>query len=286
VQLSSLTGFIRAIPPAWKRTLHYMVQTEGHVYAFSMAANVLLSFFPFLMVIITLCRNVFHWGAAEQAIYIALNDYFGGELGYFLKNNLLATLYRSGRLEWTSVLLLLFTANGIFEPLEVALNRAWGITKNRSFLRNQMISLGMIFITGSLVLASALLTAYNQEMLGRFGFNAFVASVLFKLAAVPLSMLALFLIYWLLPNGRVPILPLIPVSIGVGLALESMKYLVLAIWPWMSRKFYAEYGPFQYSVAIVFLSFLASMIVLAGAEWAARSRSDSGEDSRPDDGNP
>ena len=27
------------------------------------------------------------------------------------------------------MLLLLFTANGIFEPLEVALNRVWGITK-------------------------------------------------------------------------------------------------------------------------------------------------------------
>ena len=27
------------------------------------------------------------------------------------------------------MLLLLFTANGIFEPLEVALNRAWGVSE-------------------------------------------------------------------------------------------------------------------------------------------------------------
>ena len=27
------------------------------------------------------------------------------------------------------MLLLLFTANGIFEPLEVALNRAWGVDR-------------------------------------------------------------------------------------------------------------------------------------------------------------
>jgi len=46
----------------------------------------------------------------------------------------------------------------------------------------------------------------------------------------------------------------------------------------MSRKFYAEYGPFYRSVTIVFLSFLASMIVLAGAEWAARSRPDPAND--------
>ena len=269
---NKIADYTNAIPPAWKRTLHYLLETEGHVYAFSMAANVLLSFFPFLVVMISLCRYVFHWNAAEQAIYLALNDYFPDELGNFLKNNLLAVVYRRGPFQITSVFLLLFTANGIFEPLEVALNRAWGITKNRSLLQNQLISLVMIFITGGLVLASALLTAFNQELLGRIGFSAFVASVLFKLAAVPMSILALFLIYWLLPNARVPMRPLVPVSIAVGLALEAMKYFVLAAWPWMSRKFYAEYGPFRYSVIIVFLSFLASLIVLAGAEWAARAR--------------
>jgi hypothetical protein len=31
-----------------------------------------------------------------------------------------------------------------------------------------------------------------------------------------------------------------------------------------------EYGPFVYSVTIVLWGFIASMVVLAGAEWAAR----------------
>ena len=61
-------------------------------------------------------------------------------------------------------------------------------------------------------------------------------------------------------------------SATVGIALEVMKYVVLAVWPWMYQKFYVEYGPFVNSALIVFLSFIASMIVLAGAEWAARSR--------------
>jgi membrane protein len=274
VQLPFLDEYNRAVPAAWKRTLHYVMETEGHVYAFSMAANVLLSFFPFLVVMISLCRYVFHWAAAERAIYFALSDYFPDELGDFLRNNLLVAVNRSGPLKVVSILLLLFTANGIFEPLEVALNRAWGIAKNRSFLRNQLISLGMIFITGGLVLASALLTAFNQELLGRIGFTTFVTMILFKIAAIPMSMLALFLIYWLLPNGPVPIRPLVPVAMAVGLALEAMKYAVLAVWPWMMGKFRAEYGPFHRSAIIVFLSFLASMIVLAGAEWAARSRSE------------
>src|ERR1017187_604497 len=57
----------------------------------------------------------------------------------------------------TSMFLLLFTANGIFEPLEVALNRAWGVTVNRPYWKNQLISLGLVFVCGALALVSLML---------------------------------------------------------------------------------------------------------------------------------
>jgi len=64
-----------------------------------------------------------------------------------------------------SVFLLLFTANGIFEPLEVALNRAWGIAKNRSFVKNQIISLALIFACGTSSIGKRSLNVYK----GRYG---------------------------------------------------------------------------------------------------------------------
>ena len=112
--------------------------TEAHVYALAVAASTLLAFFPFLAVMLSFCRGVLHWPAAVQAIYLALNDYFPGELGAFVKRN----LQFRGTLQLTSMLLLLFTANGIFEPLEVALNKVWGAPGNRSYLKNQAVSLG------------------------------------------------------------------------------------------------------------------------------------------------
>jgi uncharacterized BrkB/YihY/UPF0761 family membrane protein len=83
-------------------------------------------------------------------------------------------------------------------------------------------------------------------------------------------MLALFLIYWLLPNCRVPPSKVVLASILVGLLLEALKHLNLALWPWLRIKLEREYGPFVYSATIVLWSFLASMVVLAGAELAAR----------------
>lgn len=258
-------------------TVHYWMETEVHVYGFSIAANVLLSFFPFLIVMVSLCRYVFHWQGAEQAVYLALADYFPGELGEFIQRNLRATIWRRGPFQFASVLLLLFTANGIFEPLEVALNRVWGAHHHRSFLKNQLVSQGLIFACGALVMASTVLTATNQSYFGQLlGPKAKTATLLslvfFKIAAVPITILVLFLIYWLLPNLKVPWRLVVAPSIIVGLLLEVLKYMNLLTWPWLRAKVNNEYGPFGYSVVVILWSFIAAMLVLAGAEWAARHR--------------
>jgi uncharacterized BrkB/YihY/UPF0761 family membrane protein len=260
-------------------TARYWVRTEVHVHALAIAASVLLSFFPFLIVMISLCRYGFRWPAAVNAIFVALSDYFPGELGGFIKRNLVAVVESRGPMQITSILLLLVTANGIFMPLEVALNGVWGVEENRSYLKNQLLSLGLIFLCGGLALLSFILTALNQEYLGKsLGYTAtvplWINLAFFKFAAIPVSILALFLVYWLLPNRRVPPMRIAPVAILVGLAIELVKYLNLLAWPFLKERLQREYGPFYISVTIVIFSFIASMIVLAGAEWAARKNPD------------
>jgi len=247
------------------------METEAHVYALAISASVLLSFFPFCNIMLSFSRNVLHWRAAEDAIYLALNDYFPGEMAAFVRRNLVL----KGDLHLFSMLLLLFTANGIFEPLEVALNRTWGVAHNRSYARNQLVSLGMIFACGALALLSVLFTAMNRgwvtSVAGSFhGAGNWLNLLFFKLAAVPLSILSLFLIYWLLPNRKVPPARVAPVAIYVGLILEGMKYVNLALAPWLSAKLEHEYFIFQHSATILIWSFLGALIVLAGAEWTAR----------------
>lgn len=255
-------------------TVRYWMRTEVHVHSLAVAASVLLSFFPFLVVMISLCLYGLHWRAAVNAIYIALNDYFPGDMGSFIQRNLVAVVRARGPMQITSIVLLLITANGIFEPMEVALNGVWGVKENRSYFKNQLLSLGLIFLCGGLVLLSFLLTALNQQYLGSFlglgSLPLWMNRALFKIAAVPVSMLALFFVYWLLPNRPVPALRVAPVAILVGLVIEVTKYVNLLIWPLLKEKLQNEYGPFYISVTIVLFSFIASMIVLAGAEWAAR----------------
>jgi membrane protein len=264
------------IRPWWSRfrpTARYLMETEAHVYALAVAASTLLAFYPFLTVMLSLTRDFLRWPAAQEAIYLALGDFFAGEPGQFLVRNLQP--YMIPKLHWASLFLLLFTANGVFEPLEVALNRAWGVTQNRSYVRNQVVSLGLIFVCGGLSMVSLMLTALNTKWIGdAVGTHAaaavWVNLLLFKVAAVPVSILALFLIYWRLPNRKVEPRRIMPVAIVVGIALEGMKYINLLIWPYLQHKLEREYSVFQHSVTILLWAFLGTLIVLAGAHWTAR----------------
>lgn len=253
----------------WRPTVAYWFETEVHVYALSIAASVLLSFFPFLIVMVSLCKYLLKWPNAVNAIEVALRDFFPGDLGLFIIRNLIDTVEKRGPFQIVSVLLLLFTANGIFIPLEVALNRAWGVTRNRSYLKNQLISLGLIFICGGLALLSFILTALHRESLPA-GVPLLFSLMAFKFAALPISILALGLMYWLLPNRKIPVIRVIPVAILVGILLEGFKYINLVTWPFLRDKLRLEYGPFHISVTIILWTFVAAMIVLAGAEWSAR----------------
>jgi len=97
-----------------------------------------------------------------------------------------------------------------------------------------------------------------------------IGLLLFKAAAIPMSMLVLFLIYWLLPNCKIKAARIIPAAIIVGFLLEILKYINLWTWPYLRGKLQSEYGPFYYTVTIILWGFLAALVVLAGAEWTAR----------------
>lgn len=256
------------------RTVRFLFQTEVHVYSFAVAVNVLLTFFPFLVCMVLLCQDVLHWRAAVQVILHAVSDYFPSDFGVDFQGYLRQSA-SAKKFSWISVVLLLFTSNGIFVPLEVALNRIWRVKQNRSLWRNQAISLGLIFACGALVLTSVCVTTLNVQFLtqhfGASHFGAVTQNVIFKLTAVPVSMLMIFLVYWLLPNGRIPVVRLIPTSIAVGTLLEVSKYINLWTWPWLRSKLRNEVPPFVQSTSIVLWAFVATLIILAGAEASARA---------------
>jgi membrane protein len=58
-----------------------------------------------------------------------------------------------------SLVMILVACTGIFLPLEVALNQAWGVTKSRNYIMNQTVALGLALVMVALAVISILLNA-------------------------------------------------------------------------------------------------------------------------------
>ena len=254
-------------------TARYLLRTEVHTFAFSVAANFILSFFPFLLLLMTLIRYVIHSQVMYGVVENLLRDYIptGQE---FVIRNLNALVGTHHRAKVFSLAMLLITSTGIFLPLEVALNRVWRFRNNRSYLRNQLMSLGLVFACGSLALLSVGLTAGNVTVLknvlhGYDGWHVQVVDfVIMKIFAIGASIAIFFLVYWLLPNGRVPAQGVLPAAVIMGLLSEALKYAYIYALP---RLNFAEvYGPFAISVSLMFWAFLSGLLLLTGAHLSAR----------------
>jgi membrane protein len=256
-----------------RSTLQYLLRTEVHTFAFSVAANAILSFFPFVLLLLTLIRRVFHSRVMYDVVVSLLRDYVPAGQDFVIRN-LNALVDARQRAQVFSLVMLLITSNGIFMPLEVALNRIWGFRNNRSYLGNQLISLGLTFASGSLALLSVWATAGNVTFLRNalhghgIWFVDLVGFLTMKAFAIAASIAIFFLIYWLLPNGKVPARAVLPTAVLMGLFSEALKYVYIFALPWLN--FGEVYGPFAISVSLMFWAFLSGMLLLTGAYLSAR----------------
>jgi YihY family inner membrane protein len=253
-------------------TVRYLLRTEVHTFAFSVAANALLSFFPFVLLMMVLIRRVFHSPVMYDVVVQLLRDYLPAGQEFVIRN-LNALVQARHRAQVVSLLILLVTSTGIFMPLEVALNRIWRFPNNRSYLGNQLISLGLAFACGALALLSVALTAGNVALLNAvllghgILFVRMVGFLVMKIFAVAASIAIFFLIYWLLPNGRVPARAVLPTAVIMGLLSETMKYCYILALPRLN--FQEVYGPFALSVSLMFWAFLSGLLLLTGAHLSA-----------------
>jgi YihY family inner membrane protein len=254
-------------------TVRYLLHTEVHTFAFSVAANAILSFFPFVLLLMNLVLRVFHSQGMYRVIVKLLRDYLPAGQDFVIRN-LSAMASSRGRVQVFSFVILLVTSTGIFMPLEVALNRVWRFPKNRSYFGNQLISLGLAFACGILALISIALSAGNDALLHTltFGHDFFLVKAFSfltaKVFATITSMVIFFLIYWLLPNGKVPARAVLPTAIIMGLLSEILKYSYILALP---RLNFAEvYGPFAVSVSMMFWAFLSGLLLLTGAHLSAQ----------------
>jgi YihY family inner membrane protein len=277
------TSMLQTLRRNGMSTLKYLGTTEVHTYAFSVAANAILSFFPSAVLLLTISRRVFHSPSMVIAIKRMLAAYLPSNQAYIIST--VDSMAATHKIQLVSIIMLFISCTGVFEPLEVALNSVWGF-KSRNYLMNQTVSLGLALGCGVLALLSVAGTAgvwapaaEAQLWLGSHigtgvvystvdKINLTIQFVAMKGFGMIASILIFFLIYWLLPNGKVPAHAVLPAAITTGVAWEIAKMIFVACLPLLD--FHEAYGPFYVSVTLIFWAFFSGLLLLGGAHLSAQ----------------
>ncbi len=64
----------------------YMAKTEVHTYAFSVAANAILSLFPFIVLLLTVSRRLFHSRAIEGVVADLMRSFLPTGQEFVMRN--------------------------------------------------------------------------------------------------------------------------------------------------------------------------------------------------------
>ena len=276
------SGAVDAVEPVtrskwyrWRKDgralISYLLDSEVHTYAFSVAANAIISFIPFIVLLYTLSHSVFHSPMMVTVVSDMVHYFLPANQDFFVEY-LLAAAPRHG-VQILSLVMILVSCTGIFLPLEVALNQAWGVTKSRNYLHNQVVAFGLAGLMVALALVSILLNAGEQWLLAflffhhtdNFVFNG-ISWLWLAFSTGVASILFFFSIYWFLPNRKVPWRPVLRTSVWTGIIWLVAKYLYMAILPHLDLK--SLYGPFYISVWLLFWGYASGLILFAGAQFS------------------
>jgi YihY family inner membrane protein len=263
--------------------VHYLLDSEVYTFAFSVAANAILSFIPFIVLLYTLAESVFHHSEKMKEVINDMVVYFLPSNQDFVAKNLDAVALAASRhgIQIFSLIMILVACTGIFLPLEVALNQAWGVTKSRNYLHNQVIAFGLATLMVVLGMGSVLLNAGARELLKLLFEHHTDIKILdfvldFTLRGSEFVVLAattgaasiafFFSIYWLLPNRKVPWRHVLSTSIYTGIIWLVSKYIFVLLLPHLHLE--DLYGRFYVSVGLLFWAYISGLILFAGAQFS------------------
>jgi YihY family inner membrane protein len=274
--------------------IHYLLDSEVHTFAFSVAANAILSFIPFTVLLYTLCRSVFHSKMMADVVTDMVNYFLPSVatpvdginwIAFYLEK----TAAHQG-VQFFSLIMILVACTGIFLPLEVALNQAWGVTKSRNYLQNQVIAFGLAIVMVILGMVSTLLNAVARDILTvvlvhttnikfidwvlHFTYQGSCFVLLTATTGVA-SIFFFFSIYWLLPNRKVPWRHVLGTSIYTGVIWLVARYIFVLVLPHLDLG--ALYGPFFISVGLLFWAYVSGLILFAGAQFSVARLGDRGK---------
>ncbi len=259
--------FLKKMWPAiWDLT-----ESETYVHASSIAFNVLMSFFSFLVLLGSFLVNVLGWQQGYETCYRLMIALVPAESRALFDSLDQVTRGPGGKATLVSFALLIFSSSGIFQPLELALNRLWKFPE-RNLVKQYLMYMPLVLVCGVIILLAIAIASPWDYLLGKLLGDAAIRKPIFAVIAtiisLPFLVLLFFVVYYVVPNGKVQ-----RVQIFFASAATAVLWMVTTLGFRLALPlldFKGSYKQLSSLMALITWVFISSFILILGANLSAR----------------
>ncbi len=256
----------------WRGFLE-IYNSDDLTYAASVAYYALLSLFPIVLIGLSILGNA--TATNRQAIidFIFQNfptrfDFLKDQVDAFQRTRIQLGLGGSAGLIWGAM--------GVFSAVSSAVNHAWGVEQQRSYVRHKIFSFLMLAAAGVLLFATLLLVSAIQivdaswfaAVLGRFPGLHVLSGFALRYATTIMLIVVVGLIFYFVPNAQVRFRDVWIGAIITGLLWKG----ALAGFSWYVRGM-SRFNEINGSIATVLIFliwvYMSAVILLYGVEMTA-----------------
>jgi YihY family inner membrane protein len=260
-------AFFKKMWPA----IYDLTTTQTYVDASAIAFNIFLSFFSFVVLVGSFLINVMHWRRGYETFYLILRSIVPKESKMLFDSLSRVTEGPGGKATLISFGLMVFSSSGIFQPIEQALNRAWGF-KERGVVKQYLVYLMLVIVCGLVILLPIALGSIYDFMLTTVSVSSDFRVMAFKfigpLISLPFIVLLFFVVYYVVPNGKVHANQIFFTSVAMAILWVVATLIFRLALPIFN--FEESYSLLGTLMALITWIFITAFILILGANLSAK----------------
>jgi membrane protein len=268
-------GEIRLTLLAIWRGVVGVYRSDDLTFASSIAYYALLSLFPFFLLLLSLLGSVTSDPTDRAKILDFVLRYFPRQFE-FVTTQLTSMQAARIRLGVAGSLLTIWASMGVFGAVTSAVNHAWGVDKNPSYLKHKLISFAMLVAASVLLLAGLLLVSalnvFEARWFASVALHAPELAVLHhfavRWASTVVFIAVVGLIFYFVPNAKVRFR-----DVWVGAVVTGLLWRgALSGFSWYVRdlsRFSHIHGSIAAVVVFLIWIYISAVLLLYGVEVTA-----------------
>jgi len=241
--------------------------------AAQIAYYMMLSFFPFLIFVLSIMSRLSIGGDLETMLLDAVERQMPPEAAGFVVGIVRSALpTRSSELTLVSAVISLWSSSMAIGAMITTINRAYNLRPRRNMLVQKLLAIGFVLVQSAILLLAMVIMLFGPQVTQRvFEFlqlasesNTFWTSVRLPVAGL-LAFTAVTMLYYYAPEARQPFLHILPGSV-TAMVFWLIASSAFRLFVRNFGAYNATYGSLAAVVILLAYFWLTGFIFLVGAE--------------------